>query len=186
MSGFYLSEENFNRIKRLSKDSDSTSKIMEFLSGIAKSQTIAENSNRELYSKLKSDHLILKESTKAPSKRSKGNAKKLRQEKLLNPTKSEKLFDEYLEECGVRHNREKPFYCGSKLYFADFYIPYKNVIIEIDGGYHNLEGQVVKDNMRTSDLVNLCGVNDVIRITNEQVEDKDFCIEFIKSKLIYK
>lgn len=36
MDGFYLSSENFNRVKRLSKDSDSTSKIMEFLFGIAK------------------------------------------------------------------------------------------------------------------------------------------------------
>lgn len=180
MDGFYLSSENFNRVKRLSKDSDSTSKIMEFLFSIAKGQNNLDKASADLYSKLKSPHLILKEATKPPTSRQRTNAKKMRQDKLANPTKSEKLFDDYLDELVVQHNREKVFYCNGGYYFADFYFPYKNVIVEIDGGYHNVDGQKVKDNMRTSYLVNLCGVSNVIRFTNEEVEDRDNCTERIK------
>ena len=106
--------------------------------------------------------------------------------KIDSPTPSEKLFDNYLDILGIQHNREKPFYCGIKYYFADFYIPAKKIVIEIDGGYHNNESQIIKDKMRTSDLINQCGVSNVIRFTNDEVLDEDKCLSLIIERLDFK
>lgn len=64
---------------------------------------------------------------------------------------------------GVRFKRQHPL-----LYFiADFYCHKAKLIIEIDGGYHNLPEQYLYDKNRDSELEEL-GLK-VIRFTNEQV-----------------
>ena len=64
---------------------------------------------------------------------------------------------------GVRFTRQKPI--GN--YIADFVCLPARLVIEIDGGYHQLPQQEVNDEVRTKWL-NEQGFN-VIRFTNEEV-----------------
>ena len=52
-------------------------------------------------------------------------------------------------------------------YIVDFYLPFKNLIIEIDGPYHQATRQKFEDDMRIQDLKNL-GYK-IKRIKNEEV-----------------
>jgi len=64
---------------------------------------------------------------------------------------------------GVRFKRQHPI-----LYFiADFYCHKAKLIIEVDGGYHNLPEQYMYDMNRDEELDEF-GLK-VIRFTNEQV-----------------
>jgi cyclase len=63
----------------------------------------------------------------------------------------------------VRFKRQHPI-----LYFiADFYCHRAKLIIEVDGGYHNLQEQYIYDKNRDKELEEF-GLK-VIRFTNEQV-----------------
>jgi very-short-patch-repair endonuclease len=61
---------------------------------------------------------------------------------------------------------QKPFFICESIYFADFYLPKYNTVIEVDGNYHNEPVQIQKDNKRTAYLESI-GIK-VIRITNEE------------------
>jgi very-short-patch-repair endonuclease len=64
---------------------------------------------------------------------------------------------------GVRFKRQHPI-----LYFiADFYCHKAKLVIEVDGGYHNIPEQYIYDRDRDSELEEL-GLK-VIHFTNEQV-----------------
>lgn len=52
-------------------------------------------------------------------------------------------------------------------YIADFYAPEQQLIIEVDGGYHNTPEQMVLDEDRTMRLESM-GYN-ILRFTNEEV-----------------
>ncbi len=63
----------------------------------------------------------------------------------------------------MRFKRQHPI-----LYFiADFYCHRAKLIIEVDGGYHNLQEQYIYDKNRDKELEEF-GLK-VIRFTNEQV-----------------
>ena len=59
-------------------------------------------------------------------------------------------------------------------YIADFYCFEQNLVVEIDGGYHDTNSQRPKDLERTEDLVEM-GVR-VIRFENQQVLDDVECV----------
>ena len=64
-------------------------------------------------------------------------------------------------------------------YIADFFCLKANLIIEVDGGYHNSKEQMEDDEIRTRHL-NELGYR-VIRFTNEEILlNIDFCLEIIK------
>jgi len=52
-------------------------------------------------------------------------------------------------------------------YIADFYAPEQQIIIEVDGGYHDVPEQMVLDEARTKRLESV-GYN-ILRFTNEEV-----------------
>lgn len=67
-------------------------------------------------------------------------------------------------------------------YIADFICIEKNLIIKVDGKYHNQEEQRIDDNTRT-DFLNKHGYY-VLRFTNEMVmEDIDYVLDRIKELL---
>ena len=67
-------------------------------------------------------------------------------------------------------------------YIADFICIEKKVVIEVDGGYHNMLEQQQDDRVRTIDIEKM-GYS-VIRFTNEEVEfDLQNVIMKIKNKL---
>ena len=79
------------------------------------------------------------------------------------------------------------YYDDSKLYILDFYLPSPyNLIIEIDGGYHNDLDQIKYDKIR-SRILKAKKIGNTIRITNEQVLDKNFDIlKFLPKGLVKK
>ena len=80
-----------------------------------------------------------------------------------------------LKISGARFKRQHPI-----LYFiADFYCHKAKLIIEVDGGYHNLPEQFLYDSNRDYELEEL-GLK-VIRFTNEQVfNDVENVLDIIK------
>ncbi len=104
-------------------------------------------------------------------------AKQLRQ----NQTEAEIFLWENLSRIeikGVRFKRQHPI-----LYFiADFYCHKARLVIEIDGGYHNLPEQYLYDKSRDAELEEL-GLR-VIRFTNEQVlNDTESTLLIIKKEV---
>jgi len=83
-----------------------------------------------------------------------------------NPTEPESKLWTYLcrnQLKGFRFKRQHPI----KYFIADFYCHKAKLIIEIDGGYHNLPEQFEYDENRDYELENL-GLK-VLRFTNEDV-----------------
>lgn len=103
-------------------------------------------------------------------------AKQLR----LNPTEAEDFLWNQLsaKKLGVRFKRQHPV-----LYFiADFYCHQAKLIIEVDGGYHQIPEQYEYDTNRDAELESL-GLR-VIRFTNEQVLlDIDKVLEKIEKEI---
>lgn len=52
-------------------------------------------------------------------------------------------------------------------YIADFICVKRKLIIEIDGGYHSQEEQIIKDYLRTEDLRDMG--YEVMRFTNDEI-----------------
>ena len=91
------------------------------------------------------------------------NAKYLRQ----NLTEAEQTLWKFLRnrnQLRCKFRRQHPL--GS--FVADFYCHESRLVVELDGGYHNLADQQAYDKWRTEELAQM-GIS-VIRFTNEQVE----------------
>ncbi len=91
----------------------------------------------------------------------KENARKMRN----NPTEAESVLWKYIskEQLGVKFRRQQIIDdC-----IADFACLETNLIIEVDGGYHKADEQLVADDMRDK-LLKHYGFN-TLRITNEEV-----------------
>jgi very-short-patch-repair endonuclease len=83
-------------------------------------------------------------------------------------TDAEELLWRYLKKKqlgGFRFRKQHPV----SDFVADFYCHTAKLIIEVDGGYHNLENQKHYDRERTK-LLNEFGIT-VLRFTNEQIEN---------------
>ncbi len=83
-----------------------------------------------------------------------------------NPTEAEMVLWNYLQNKGIRGLRFK-FQHPIKYFIADFYCHKARLIIEIDGGYHQLSEQFEYDRSRDAEL-DILGLK-VIRFTNEQI-----------------
>lgn len=90
----------------------------------------------------------------------------------VNATYAERLLKAFLTG-KIDFEFQKIIYTDNKHFFiADFYIPSKNLIIELDGEYHDNAKQQEKDIWRTKILKSL-GYR-VIRFKNKQItESKD-------------
>lgn len=101
----------------------------------------------------------------------------------VNATYAEKLLKTFLTG-KIDFEFQKIIYTDNKHFFiADFYIPSKNLIIELDGEYHDDAKQQEKDIWRTNILKSL-GYK-VIRFKNKQIiESKDlfWVLNIIESK----
>ena len=90
----------------------------------------------------------------------------------INATYAERLLKIFLTG-KIDFEFQKIIYTDNKHFFiADFYIPSKNLIIELDGEYHDSIKQQDKDIWRTK-ILNSLGYK-VIRFKNKQItESKD-------------
>lgn len=80
-----------------------------------------------------------------------------------------------------RIKRQQPFVIDGNVYYADFCIKSKKVIIEIDGGYHLMPSQIVKDKDRDASFRSIG--YEVIRITNSQTTN-DKVLKDLRARLI--
>lgn len=79
---------------------------------------------------------------------------------------------------GYKFRRQHPI----SRFIADFYCHSVRLVVELDGGFHNLKGQKYQDLKRSEDLTRL-GIT-VIRFTNKQVEkDIDAVLRSIRDHL---
>ena len=101
----------------------------------------------------------------------------------VNATYAERLFKTFLTG-KIDFEFQKIIYTDNKHFFiADFYIPFKNLIIELDGEYHNDAKQQDKDIWRTK-LLNSLGYR-VIRFKNKQIiesRDLSWILNIIENK----
>lgn len=95
------------------------------------------------------------------------------------PTQSAKRFKKLLKATGYRFMSEKIIYKEVSFYIVDFYIPDKNLCIELDGGYHDTPEQREKDFIRDKYLLGRGYQN--WRMTNE--EAVSMTVEEIKAKI---
>lgn len=86
-------------------------------------------------------------------------------------TKTEKIFGDYLWENKVYFKFQKGFLVPFHR-IVDFYLPDFNLIIEIDGGYHQDEKTNAKDTLK--DEVWIRKGYTTIRILNEDVLNGNF------------
>lgn len=93
----------------------------------------------------------------------------------------EHKFGEYLIKKNIEFIHQAPFILSGKIYFADFYLPSKNAIIELDGQYHSGVSQSEYDRFRDA-CFNGHRIK-VIRIPNAAVL-KDGDLDIFMTKLI--
>ena len=101
----------------------------------------------------------------------------------VNATYAERLLKTFLTG-KIDFEFQKIIYTDNKHFFiADFYIPSKNLIIELDGEYHNDAKQQDKDIWRTK-LLNSLDYR-VIRFKNKQItesRDLSWILNIIENK----
>lgn len=84
----------------------------------------------------------------------------------------EHCLGEMLIKHGVDFIHQAPFVFRPKtIYFGDFYIPEKRVLIEVDGIYHKSSYMLAKDSERDANFRSV-GIK-VIRIANEETRDAE-------------
>jgi len=146
------------------------------------SKLLKENNIIELKKKLLViiDDLEAKENSKLPSKKqieaystSKNRglmrvAQEYKENLEDNITIGEKEFIIILRQEKIKYEFQKIFFHGKSFFIADFYIPSKHIIVEIDGGYHDSSEQMLKDNKRTIALRQL-GIRSILRLSNKDV-----------------
>lgn len=76
-------------------------------------------------------------------------------------------------------NRQKPL----KKYIVDFYCKPLNLVIEVDGGYHEEEQQKIKDNERQQVLEEM-GLNFLRFKDNEVRKDIDGVLKVIENYIL--
>ena len=107
------------------------------------------------------------------------------EEMRIWPSPLEEKMKKYLDINNIRYEDQKIFYITDddgwiiRYYIADFYIPDLNIVLEVDGKFHNKQKQ--KDKNRTKRIQeNYPGI-EVLRFTW-----KDVCDEGIMGELISK
>ena len=107
--------------------------------------------------------------------------KRFASEHRRNPTETESILWNYLKGKQTGYSFRRQHIIGS--YIADFSCLSHSLLIEIDGGYHQLPEQQISDEYRTEWLENK-GFH-VMRFTNEEVTgDTEKVINTIKQHLI--
>lgn len=103
------------------------------------------------------------------------------------PSPLEERMRRFLDENYVEYKSQKIFYLHAddgwitRYYIADFFIPHRNLIIEVDGKFH--EHQKQHDRNRTKDIQKEYPMIDVVRFSWKDVNDRDKMECFIRTLL---
>jgi len=86
-----------------------------------------------------------------------------------NATKAERVFRIKLLDAGfLKHRFQKIFKNDDHIFIADFFLSKYRIAIEIDGGYHFTQTQIMKDAERERIIMSFREVRGILRLTNEQ------------------
>ncbi len=85
----------------------------------------------------------------------KQTAEEFRKDLIKGQTEAEKKMKAVLKSLNIKYDFQKVFYTPKSFYIVDFYLNDFNVVIEVDGGYHNAVQQKELDKKRTEALKNL-------------------------------
>jgi very-short-patch-repair endonuclease len=100
------------------------------------------------------------------------------------PSKLEERMMAFLDHHGIRYELQKIFYIYDedgwiiRYYIADFYIPQKNIIIEVDGKFHDKHRQ--HDKQRTRDIQKQYPGVEVLRYRWNDLSDESRMEELIR------
>lgn len=108
-------------------------------------------------------------------------AKKFRADLVKNQTPSETKMKAILKFMGIKYEFQKIFYTETTFYIVDFYLPDRNIVIELDGGYHNTKEQKAKDRKRSKALMG--EIDGVYRLKNEAVENVEITKKLVEGFL---
>lgn len=88
------------------------------------------------------------------------------QKNIENQTSQEVRVKALLKSLNITYEFQKIFMDGPNGYIPDFYLPYYNLVIEVDGSQHyKIEGQR-KDKIRTKELIKYSKIKGVLRLSN--------------------
>lgn len=96
-------------------------------------------------------------------------AKSFREDLIKKQTKAEVIFKAKLKSLNIGYEFQKIVYTDKTFYILDFYIPSLNLVIELDGKYHDTKEQKIKDSKRTLELKKL-GFTNIKRYSNTTAE----------------
>lgn len=108
-------------------------------------------------------------------------------EMLVWPSPLEDRMKIILDAYKIRYEQQKIFYIHAqdgwitRYYIADFFIPHRNLIIEVDGKFH--EHQKQHDRNRTKDIQKEYPMIDVVRFSWKDVNDRDKMECFMRTLL---
>lgn len=97
-------------------------------------------------------------------------------EMIAFPSKLEERMQDFLDDLNIRYEFQKIFYIHAddgwiiRYYIADFYIPGKDIIIEVDGKFH--DKQRLHDKMRTKAICQEYPGVRVLRYTWNDISDE--------------
>ena len=117
------------------------------------------------------------------NKEMKASAEYRAEEMRTWPSPLEERMKEFLDENYIEYEFQKIFYICDKdgwiirYYIADFYIPEKDIIIEVDGKFHNNQRQ--KDKNRTKIIQEYYPEIEVLRYAWEDLNDEDTMEELL-------
>lgn len=151
--------------------------------------------------KLKKEFISKRSKTKAPKskvtkeivdtteyKDPKILATEFRDKLIKNQTEAEKVFKILLKDVGLEYKFQEIIFIENSVqfYIVDFYLPALNIVIEVDGKYHNAKEQKKLDKLRTKAL-RANNIVEVIRFTNEAVlKDHQYIKDRLKALEYYK
>ena len=99
------------------------------------------------------------------------------------PSPLEARMQEFLDRYGIRYESQKIFYIYAddgwivRYYIADFYIPDRDIIIEVDGKFH--EDQKQHDRIRTKTIQEQYPDVEVLRYTWGDLSDGDKMLDLL-------
>lgn len=161
--GIYISEKELEQLRKLVTSNTNTSNFIE--------KVVNKNVRKKGKKKYSKPNKPIQHYNK------KEKAEAFREDLIKKQTNSEKLFKAYLKSAGVNYFFQKIFYTNKSFRIVDFYLPECNVVIEIDGKYH--DDNKVSDFIRTTEL-EAYGVQKIYRFKNEEVLDSEITMNRIK------
>lgn len=108
-------------------------------------------------------------------------------EMIAFPSKLEEMMKLILNAHHIVYQFQKIFYIHAhdgwitRYYIADFFVPHRNLIIEVDGKFH--EHQKQHDRNRTKDIQKEYPMIDVVRFSWKDVNDRDKMEYFMRTLL---